>query len=179
VIAQEARPAEQGGAGGEFTDLLRLGVGDVAHGGTTTEQSDETMGFDMGNFRERPFELVGGAQDVRTQRVGCLQHEERLVAFGEDPLEFLGRLRDRIVGNYQAIDGRIRGDSQGTVNARCGKDHENRDDPRTRTQDAKEDFMHMGQQTHSIDGGAHLPPAVAPDTQTPGPPARGNDSLKT
>jgi hypothetical protein len=34
---------------------------------------------------------------------------KRLVAFGKDLLEFLGGTRDGIVGNYQAVDGRIGG----------------------------------------------------------------------
>ena len=135
------------------------------------------MGLYVRDFRELVLEMIGGAQDVGTQGVRRLQHEERLVAFGEYLFEFGRGSRHRIAGNDQAIDGRIGGYPQGAVDTCRSEEHESADDPESRTQHAEENLMHHWQGSHSIKGCA-LAARREPGGQAPGLPARRNDSLK-
>ena len=70
---------------------------------------------------------------------------------GKYAFEFGRGARDGIVGNDQAINGRVGRESQGTVDTRRGQEYKGADDPEPRAQHAEENLMHE-QGSHSING---------------------------
>src|SRR5580700_3504914 len=96
----------------------------------------ETVSLDLGNLREFLLEPVSRAQGLEAERIRRFEHDERLIALGEQPVEFGSGARHRIAGNDQTLDGGIVGDLQRTVYSRSRQYEEHAGDPASRSPDA-------------------------------------------
>jgi hypothetical protein len=109
----------------------------------------ETVSVDLRNLRKSLFEPVGRAQGFEAERVRRLEHDERLFALREQPVEVGSGARDGIAGNDQTLDGGIVGDLQRTVYSRSRQHEEQAGDPASRSQDAFKELNDFRRSRHT------------------------------
>ena len=112
-------------------------------------QIQETVGLEMRNLRQFLFEPVRRAQCPEAEGVRCFEHDERLLALREQPVEFEGGARHRIACNDQALDGGVVGDLQGAVYSRGRQHEEQTGDPASRCQDADKELNDFRRSSHT------------------------------
>ena len=149
VIAQQACAAKQRGAGCKGMQVLGFLGTDLPRGIGAAVKIEQAVNLDPRNLGEFVLELVGGAQRGKAQRIRRLEHDERLLAFRKQPIEFGRGARHRIARHDQPLDRRVIGDLQGAVDARGREYQERAGNPAAHSQNAGEKFYDFGRARHS------------------------------
>ena len=149
VIAQKSGAAEQGCSGREGAHAPGLVGCDFPRRAPVAVQIEQAVRLHVRNPGQAVLEPIGGAQRGEAQRIRRLEHEQCLLAFGKETIEFRRGTRDRIAGHDQPVDRRIVGHPEGAVYARRGQDQECGGYPRPRPQHAQEELNDLGRSGHT------------------------------
>ena len=117
MIAQKSGAAEQRRAGRERAQMRGFFGTDLRRGARAAIKIEQAVSLDARNLGELALEPIGGAQRRQPQGIRRLEHEQRLLALGKQPIEFGRGARHGIAGHDQTLDRRIVGDLQGAVDA--------------------------------------------------------------
>ena len=113
------------------------------------KQSHDALRLDPRDLAELLLEVAGPLQDGRRPGIRRLQHDERLFAFRKHLLELIRSLRRGVAGDDEPIDGRIRRDAGGAINARHCEDYKDPHDHVAHAQYASKDFQEPGRDVHN------------------------------
>src|SRR5438552_8700633 len=129
MIPQKSCPLEKWRAGCKRAQALDLAVAEFRFRVGAPEEVEEGVCFDTLDTLDTVFELLCRAKGRGGARVWPLEHDQRLLALGKQPIEFYGRLCGGITGDDQAVNCGVVGDPRGAVDAGCRQDDEDADDP--------------------------------------------------
>ena len=144
MIAHQAGATEQRRSRRECAQARGVVRTDIHGRSSVAKQRHHAVCADLRYFVQITLEPSGALQCISAERIRRLQHENRLLALREDPLEIARGLRHRIPGHAQTLDRRISGCLRQTLNAGRHQDADAHEAPGPRVQHAPEDGHESG-----------------------------------
>ncbi len=149
VIAQKTRAAEQRRPSGKLAQRFSLLGSDFGGRDSTPVEIEQAVRLDLRNLGELPLQPVRGSQRGKVQWIRRFEHDQRLLALGEQTLELERGSCDGIAGHDESLDRRIVRHPQGAVYARCGQKQERARNDAPRSKYTEEELNYLGRSGHT------------------------------
>ncbi len=124
VRAHQARAREQVRPGGEGSDPRGIGGAQVSAGVCAPIDREQALRLNARNHCQPPLQLIRAPQRRGNQRIGSLQHQQRMDPFGKQCLKRRGRLGILILRHREAADRIVIGNEGRAIDAECTQQHE-------------------------------------------------------